>query len=59
MITNKVISMKTLIINSLLTSPPEADQREGIYPSLEKRGRGRFFDNDALLMNSLVTQLIS
>jgi len=51
--------MKTLILKSLLTSPPEADQREVIYPSLEKRGKGRFFNNDTLLMNSLVTQLIS
>ena len=50
-ITNKVISMKTLIIKSLLTS---LCQREVIYPSLEKRGKGRFFNNDALLMNSLV-----
>jgi hypothetical protein len=46
--------MKTLIIKSLLTSPPEADQKEVMYPSLEKRGEGRFFNNDALLMNSLV-----
>jgi len=30
--------MKTLIMKSLLTSPPEADQREVMYPSLEKRG---------------------
>jgi hypothetical protein len=37
-ITNKVISMKTLIIKSLLTS---LCQREVIYPSLEKRGKGR------------------
>src|SRR4030042_3531523 len=44
--------MKTLIIKSLLTS---LWQREVIYPSLEKRGVGRFFNNDALLMNSLVT----
>jgi hypothetical protein len=43
--------MKTLIIKSLLTS---LCQREGMYPSLEKRGVGRFFNNDALLMNSLV-----
>jgi len=50
-LTNKVISMKTLIIKSLLTS---LCQREVIYPSLEKRGVGRFFNNDALLMNSLV-----
>jgi hypothetical protein len=56
--------MKTLIIKSLsmshwlraigLTSPPEADQREAIYPSLEKRGKGRFFNNGALLMHSFV-----
>ena len=51
-VTNKVISMKTLVIKSLLTS---LCQREVIYPSLEKRGVGRFFNNDALLMNSLVT----
>jgi hypothetical protein len=43
--------MKTLIIKSLLTS---LCQREVRYPSLEKRGKGRFFNNDALLMNSLV-----
>jgi hypothetical protein len=36
--------MNTSIIKSLLTSPPEADQREVINPSLEKRGEGRFFD---------------
>jgi hypothetical protein len=46
--------MKTLIIKSLLTSPSEADQRKGINPSLAKRGKGRFFNNDALFMNSLV-----
>jgi hypothetical protein len=46
--------MKTLIIKSLLTSPPQAGQREVIYPSLEKRGVGRFFNNEVLLMNSLV-----
>jgi hypothetical protein len=44
--------MDTLIIKSLLTS---LYQREGINPSLVKRGKGRFFNNDALLMNSLVT----
>jgi len=43
--------MKTLIIKSLLTS---LCQREGIYPSLAKRGEGRFFNNNALLMNSFV-----
>jgi hypothetical protein len=43
--------MKTLIKKSLLTS---LCQREGIYPSLAKRGEGRFFNNDALLMNSFV-----
>jgi hypothetical protein len=53
MLYNKVISMKTLIIKSLLTS---LCQREVIYPSLEKRGVGRFFNNDALLMNSLVNK---
>jgi hypothetical protein len=44
--------MKTLIIKSLLTS---LCQRKEMYPSLEKRGKGRFFNNDALLMNLLVT----
>jgi hypothetical protein len=34
--------MKTLIIKSLLTSPPEADQRKGINPSLAKGARGDF-----------------
>jgi hypothetical protein len=58
--------MKTLIIKSLLTS---LYQREVMYPSLEKRpmarsqrlieGKGRFFNNDALLMNSLITHLNS
>ncbi|MEW6417645.1 MAG: hypothetical protein AB1480_05945 [Nitrospirota bacterium] len=43
--------MKTLIIKSLL---PSLCQREEMYPSLAKRGEGRFFNNDALLMNSLV-----
>jgi hypothetical protein len=46
--------MKTLIVKSLLSSPPEADQREGMYPSLAKRGVGRFLNNDALLMHSLI-----
>jgi hypothetical protein len=41
--------MKTLIVKSLLSS---LYQREGIYPSLAKRGKGRFFNNDALLMHS-------
>jgi hypothetical protein len=40
MLTNEVISMKTLIIKSLLTS---LYPREEIYPSLVKRGKGRFF----------------
>jgi hypothetical protein len=40
---NKIINMKTSITKSLLTSPPEADQREGINPSLANRGKGRFF----------------
>jgi len=53
--------MKTFIIKSLLTS---LCQREGMYPSFPhsggfaeakaKRGEGRFFNNDALFMNSLV-----
>jgi hypothetical protein len=43
--------MKTLIIKSLLTS---LYQREEMYPSLAKRGVGRFFNNDSLLMHSLV-----
>jgi hypothetical protein len=38
-VTNKVISMKTLNIKSLLTS---LFQREVMHPSLEKRGKGRF-----------------
>ncbi len=43
--------MKTLIIKSLLTS---LYQREEMYSSLVKRGVGRFFNNDSLLMHSLV-----
>ena len=51
--------MKTLIVKSLLSS---LCQREGMYPSLAKRGVGTrlpsvgqgFFNNDALLMHSLV-----
>ena len=53
-ITNKVISMKTSTIKSLLTS---LCQREGINPSLAKRGKGRFFNNDASLMNFLVRDI--
>jgi len=33
--------MKTLFIKSLLTS---LYQREDLYPSLAKRGKGRFYD---------------
>jgi hypothetical protein len=44
--------MKTLIIKSLLTSPPEADQRESCTP-LWKRGVRGDLSNDALPMNSL------
>jgi len=33
-VTDTVISMKTSIIKSLLTSPPEADQREGRFDRL-------------------------
>jgi hypothetical protein len=50
--TDKVISMKTLIIKSLLIS---LYQREGNYPSLAKRGEGRFFNNVVLLITALVT----
>ncbi len=46
--------MKTLIIKSLL---PSLCQREEMYPSLSKRGKGKFFNNDALLMISLVIML--
>jgi hypothetical protein len=42
--TDTVISMKTLIVKSLLTS---LCQREEMHPSLEKRGTGRFFNNDS------------
>jgi hypothetical protein len=56
--TDKVISMKILIIKSLLTS---LYQREGNYPSLAKsvrlateRGEGRFFNNVVLLITALV-----
>jgi hypothetical protein len=45
--------MKTLIIKSLLTS---FYKREEIYPSLAKRGVGRFSNNDALLIYALVIQ---
>src|SRR4030042_2376344 len=68
-ITKKAIRMKTSFTNSFLTSPREADQREGITtphssPYLRggwvglKRGKGRFFNNDALLKYSLVTLVI-
>ncbi len=45
--------MKTLIIKSLLTS---LCQREGNYPSLAKRGEGRFFNNVVLLITALVSK---
>ena len=48
--------MKESNTKSLLTS---LCQREGINPSLSKRGKGRFFNNDALLMYSLVTVIIT
>jgi LPS-assembly protein len=48
--------MKTLVVKSLLTS---LCQREGTHPSLAKRGEGRFFKNDTLLMNSLITLLFA
>jgi hypothetical protein len=46
--------MTTLIIKSLLTS---LCQREGMPPSLAKRGKGRFFNNDASLVNSLLISI--
>jgi len=58
--------MKTLIIKSLLTS---LYQREGITPSFPhsggfaeakvKRGKGRFFNNDALLKHSILLFLLT
>ena len=45
--------MKTLIIKSLL---PSLYQREGNYPSLVKRGEGRFFNNVVLLITALVSK---
>jgi peptidyl-prolyl cis-trans isomerase SurA len=54
--------MNTSITKSHLTSSvasrTDLFQREGINPSLAKKGKGKFFNNDALLMNSLVTILI-
>jgi hypothetical protein len=55
--------MKTLIIKSLLTSlyqrkgnfPSIKRGLRGVYPSLAKRGKGRFSHNNVLLMHSLVT----
>ena len=44
-----IISMKTLMIKSLLSS---LCRREGKFPSLVKKGKGRSFNNDALLMHS-------
>jgi hypothetical protein len=54
--------MKTLIIiKSLLTSLCQREEKSPLergvgvcYPSLAKRGEGRFFNNVALLMNSLL-----
>jgi hypothetical protein len=48
--------MKTLIIKSLLTS---LYQREGNYPSLAKRGEGRFFKNVILLITALVNKVLA
>jgi hypothetical protein len=48
--TNKVISMNTSITKSLLTS---LFPKGGNKPLFSKEGR--FFNNDALLMNFLVT----
>jgi len=52
---HKVIRMKTLILKSLLTSlwqredyfPSVKRGEKGVYPSLAKRGMGRFIRNDA------------
>jgi len=41
--------MNTLIIKSLLSSLCQSEEE---YPSLEKRGEGRFFNNDASLCQS-------
>jgi hypothetical protein len=46
--------MKTSITKSLLTS---LYQREEINPSLAKRGKGRFFNNDVLPINFSVSNL--
>jgi hypothetical protein len=46
--------IKTFIIKSLLTS---LCQREEMHPSLVKRGKGRFFNNDSLLMNFFLSEL--
>jgi hypothetical protein len=46
--------MKILIIKSLL---PSLCQREEMYPSLVKRGKGRFFDNDAFIIHFLINEL--
>ena len=46
--------MKTLIGKSLLSS---LYQREGLFPSLEKRGKGRFSNNVSLLLHFLVSTL--
>jgi hypothetical protein len=51
-ITHAVISLKTFMIKSLLTS---LYQSEEIYPSLAKRGKGRFFNNDSFFMISSVS----
>ena len=55
-LTNEVISMQRLIIKSLLTS---LCQREEMCPSFEKRGKGRLFNNDTLLIHFLVRRGVS
>ncbi len=52
-ITNKAISMATLLRKYLLTS---LCQREAISPSLAKRGEGRFYDI-CILTYDLVSNL--
>jgi hypothetical protein len=47
--------MKALSIKSLL---PSLWKREVMYPSLAKRGEGRFFNYENLLMNSGIILIV-
>ena len=49
------MKMKTILIKSLLTS---LFQREVKYPSLEKRGKGRFFNDSTLLTASSIILIV-